>query len=77
VSANRSVWKQGPDGELEYVPVQTGISDGTATELFSGSLSEGEEVIIGIEQTGGERKGSDLPPGFGSGAQRRSRNRGM
>src|SRR5215813_8967727 len=77
VSANRSVWKQGPDGELEYVPVQTGISDGTATELFSGSLSEGDEVIIGIEQTGGERKGSDLPPGFGSGAQRRSRNRGM
>ncbi len=77
VSANRSVWKQGPDGELEYVPVQTGISDGTATELFSSSLSEGDEVIIGIEQTGGERKGSDLPPGFGSGAQRRPRDRGM
>src|SRR5215467_3091904 len=77
VSANRSIWKQGPDGELESVPVQTGISDGTATELVSGSLSEGDEVIIGIEQARGERKGSDLPPGFGSGAQRRPRDRGM
>src|SRR5215467_1980775 len=77
VSANRSVWKQGPDGELESVPVKTGISDGTATELVSGSLSEGDEVIIGIEQARGERKGSDLPPGFGSGAQRRPRDRGM
>ena len=77
VSANRSVWKQGPDGEPESVRVQTGISDGTATELVSGSLSEGDEVIIGIEQTRGERKGSDLPPGFGSGGQRRPRDRGM
>jgi HlyD family secretion protein len=77
VSANRSVWKQGPDGELESVPVQAGISDGIATELVSGSLSEGDEVIIGIEQPRGDRKGSDLPPGFGSGGQRRSRDRGM
>jgi HlyD family secretion protein len=77
LSTNRSVWKQGPDGELESIQVQTGISDGTATELVSGSLSEGDEVIVGIEQLRGERKASDLPPGFGSGGQRRSRDRGM
>jgi HlyD family secretion protein len=77
VSANRSIWKQGPDGELESVSVQTGISDGSATELVSGSLSEGDEVIVGIEQFRGERKASDLPPGFGGGGQRRSRDRGM
>lgn len=77
VSPNRSIWKQRPDGELESVLVQTGISDGTATELVSGSLSEGDEVIVGIEQFRGERKASDLPPGFGSGGQRRSRDRGM
>jgi HlyD family secretion protein len=73
VSASRSIWKQGPDGELESAQVQTGISDGTATELVSGSLSEGDQVIIGIEQPRGDRKASDLPPGFGSGGQRRSR----
>jgi HlyD family secretion protein len=77
VPTNRSIWKQGPDGELESVPVQTGISDGTATELVSGSLSEGDQVIVGIEQLRGDRKASDLPPGFGSGGQRRSRDRGM
>ncbi|HEY6972828.1 MAG TPA: efflux RND transporter periplasmic adaptor subunit [Nitrospiraceae bacterium] len=77
ISVNRSIWRQGPDGELESVSVQTGISDGTATELVSGSLSEGDEVIVGIEQFRGERKASDLPPGFGGGGQRRSRDRGM
>ena len=77
VSANRFVWKQGADGELESIPVQTGISDGTATELVSGALSEGDEVIVGIEQPRAELKASDLPPGFGSAGQRRSRDRGM
>lgn len=77
VAASRSIWKQGPEGELESVEVQTGISDGSATEIVSGSLSEGDQVIIGIDQTRGERKASDLPPGFGGGGQRRSRDRGM
>jgi HlyD family secretion protein len=77
VSASRSIWKQGPEGELESVEVQTGISDGSATEIVSGPLSEGDQVIIGIDQTRAERKASDLPPGFGSGGQRRSRDRGM
>lgn len=77
VSASRAIWKQEPDGELESVPVQTGISDGTVTELISGFLSEGDQVIVGIEQSRGDRTASDLPPGFGSGRQRRSRDRGM
>lgn len=77
VSVSRSIWKQGPEGELESVEVQTGISDGSATEIVSSSLSEGDQVIVGIDQTRGERKASDLPPGFGSGVQRRSRDRGM
>jgi HlyD family secretion protein len=76
-STSRAIWKQGPDGELESVPVQTGISDGTSTELNAGALSEGDQVIVGIEQLRGDRKASDLPPGFGSGRQRRSRDRGL
>lgn len=77
LSPSRSIWKQGAEGELESLQVQTGISDGSSTEIISGSLSEGDEVIIGIEQLKSERKGSDLPPGFGSGGQRRPRDRGM
>lgn len=74
----RSLWKQSENGELVAVPVRTGISDGSATEILSDGVAEGEQVIVGVEQVRGTRKGSDLPPGFGSsGGQRRSRDRGM
>jgi HlyD family secretion protein len=78
MTPSRTVWKQGPSGELEPIHVQTGISDGLVTELLSQELSEGALVVVGIERPKGERGGSDLPPGFGSGGQRgSSRNRGM
>ena len=75
---SRTIWKQGASGDLESLQVQTGISDGLATEVVSESLSEGTLVVVGIERPKGDRGGSDLPPGFGSGGQRGpSRNRGM
>ncbi len=75
---SRTIWKQGPTGEPEPMQVQTGISDGVATEIVSGELSEGIPVIVGIERPKGERGGKDLPPGFGSGGQKgSSRNRGL
>jgi len=78
MALSRTIWKIGPSGELDPLHVQTGISDGLATEIVSGELSEGELVVVGIERPKGERGGSDLPPGFGSGGQRGpSRNRGM
>lgn len=74
----RTIWKQGPAGELESTVVQTGISDGVATEILSEDLSEGTLVVIGIDRPKGERAASDLPPGFGSGGQKgSSRTRGM
>lgn len=76
-AAARTVWRQGETGELTPVVVQTGISDGSATEILSDAVAEGDQVIVGIEQPRGARKGSDLPPGFGAGGQRRSRDRGM
>ncbi len=77
MAPTRTVWKQEPSGELEPVHVQTGISDGLATEILSEGLSEGTLVVVGIERSKGDRSGSDLPPGFGSGGQRGpSRNRG-
>jgi HlyD family secretion protein len=74
----RPLWKQADNGELVAVKVQTGISDGTYTEIVSGGVSAGEEIIVGIEQPRGTRRTADLPPGFGpSGGQRRSRDRGL
>jgi HlyD family secretion protein len=78
MAPSRTVWKEGPSGELEPIHVQTGISDGLVTEVLSEELPEGALVIVGIERPKGDRAGSDLPPGFGSGGQRSSsRNRGM
>ena len=75
---SRTVWKQGSTGELEPIHVQMGISDGVVTEILSEELAEGTLVVVGIDRPKGERGGSDLPPGFGSGGQRGSpRNRGM
>jgi HlyD family secretion protein len=69
----RTVWKQVENGDLSPLSVQPGISDGASTEILSGDLAEGDLVVVGIERPVGERKGNDLPPGFGS--QQRSRSR--
>ncbi len=74
---SRTIWKQGDDGVLVPVVVQTGISDGAWTEILSETIAEGDEVIVGIDQSRGGRKIGGLPPGFGTGGQRRSRDRGM
>ncbi len=74
----RAIWKQTENGEPVAVMVQTGISDGASTEIVSGAVTDGDEVLVGIEQPRGVRKGSDLPPGFGSsGGPRRSRDKGL
>jgi len=74
----RPIWKQGDNGDLSSLAVQTGISDGSWTEIISEAVSEGDQVIVGIEPLRGVKKVGDLPPGFGSsGGQRRSRDRGM
>ena len=74
----KTVWEINPSGDPEAVPIQSGISDGTATEVVSGELKEGDAVIVGIElsKTGGNPHA--LPPGFGSGQRRpSSRDRGL
>ncbi len=73
-----AIWKQAAEDTLERVPVEMGISDGAYAEVSSASISEGDEVIVGIESPRGDRKSGDLPPGFGSGQQRGSRrDRGL
>jgi HlyD family secretion protein len=75
--ATRKVWKQDESGELVPVSIQTGISDGVATEIVEGPLMENDMVIVGQDVPRGTRAGSDLPPGFGSGGQQKSRSRGI
>lgn len=72
MAPSHTVWRQGASGELEPIRVRTGISDGLATEIVSEELSEGTPVVVGIDRPKGDRSGSDLPPGFGSGRPRRS-----
>ncbi|MEC4888609.1 MAG: efflux RND transporter periplasmic adaptor subunit [Nitrospira sp.] len=73
----RKVWKQDESGELVPVSVQTGISDGVATEIVGGPLAENDVVIVGQDVPRGTRAGGELPPGFGSGGQQKSRSRGI
>lgn len=74
----RVLWKQGVNDELERIPVEMGISDGSYAEITSADLNEGDQVVIGIESPRGDRKAGDLPPGFGSGQQRgQRRDRGI
>jgi HlyD family secretion protein len=69
----KPVWTLDAEGDPVSTQVQVGISDGLSTEAGAGELKEGDQVIVGIEVPRGDRKGGDLPPGFGSGQQRSSR----
>ncbi|MEP6887868.1 MAG: efflux RND transporter periplasmic adaptor subunit [Nitrospirales bacterium] len=73
----RTVWKLGASGDPEPIPVHVGISDGNMTEIITDGLTESDEVIIGMESSRSGRKPESLPPGFGSGQQRRPRERGF
>jgi len=68
----RQVWKENAAGDPEPVPLQLGISDGLYTEVVSGTLAEGDRVIIGTETLKSDRRSESLPPGFGGGQRRPS-----
>jgi HlyD family secretion protein len=70
----RSVWKMGASGDPEAVVVQSGISDGSFTEITSGSLNEGDQIIVGLESRSTARS-DQLPPGFGGSSHSRPRGR--
>ncbi len=77
--AEKKVWRIGAAGDPEALAIQSGISDGNVTEIVDSELKEGDQVIIGIETPRGAKKQDSLPPGFGSGQQRRpaGRDRGL
>ncbi|MEI8243541.1 MAG: efflux RND transporter periplasmic adaptor subunit [bacterium] len=46
------LWVQNPDGSLRPLPVTTGITDGTWTEVSGDNLAEGQEVIAAALTSG-------------------------
>lgn len=67
---NRLVWVLGQDGKPQARRITVGLSDGSATEIVSGNLQEGDVVIIGETVAGQPRtQTTQTAPGFG-GAQR-------
>src|SRR5215468_7009257 len=47
----------GPEGKPTPVTVQTGVSDGNFTEIVSGDVKEGQEVLVGV----GDARGGGRP----------------
>ena len=45
------VWILGPDGKPKAVIVKVGITDGQATEITGEGVTEGMQVLVGVEDT--------------------------
>ncbi len=59
------VWVLDPGGKLVAVPVRVGISDGMWSELVSGRLTAGQEVVVEqLEETGGKSATSPMARPF-------------
>jgi HlyD family secretion protein len=61
------------DGHPSPVPIETGLSDDSYTEVTSGALAEGDPVIVATESAAkaAEAPRAQAPPGFGGGMRRR------
>jgi len=55
------------EGEPAPLDVRLGLTDGSSTEIVSGPLAEGAEVIVGV----GENRGGAAAPGTGGGPRGR------
>jgi HlyD family secretion protein len=61
--ANRSlVWILDANKKLKPVPVRLGLNDGTSSEVVSGGLKEGDEVVVGVisDMAGASRPNNPL-----------------
>lgn len=47
------LWVVGPDGQPKAVQVVFGASDGNQTEVVSGDITEGQQIIVGINRQRG------------------------
>lgn len=72
VSGGKTVWKVDRRGRLSPVAVQTGLTDGSFTEVTSRHLNEGDRIVIGLganNRSGEEQRGQSNPfmPSHGPG----------
>jgi HlyD family secretion protein len=64
----RMVWVLGSDKKPQPRRIVVGLSDGSATEVVSGNLQEGDIVVIGENITGDSKpQTTQTAPGFGGG----------
>jgi multidrug efflux pump subunit AcrA (membrane-fusion protein) len=65
----RLVWVLGQDEKPQPRRITVGLSDGSATEVVSGNLQEGDVIIIGETVSGQSATQSQTTrvPGFGGG----------
>lgn len=56
------LWVIGERGEPQAISVRVGISDGTMTEIVSGDVAEGQEIILGLAAANTTR--TSAPTGF-------------
>jgi HlyD family secretion protein len=62
------VWIRAENGLLKSVVVTTGITDGAFTEIVSGELSDGQEMVIGVEdREKADKMANPLAPQMGHG----------
>ena len=75
--ATQTLYVKGADGQPQAVQVTTGETDGTQTEVLSGDLKAGQQVITGQMATGGDNASAGgARRSGGSGGQRASRGGG-
>lgn len=72
--ARQTIYVKGADGQPQAVQVTTGDTNGQVTEILSGDLKEGMEVITG--QYAGERSGAGQRRSGGSGGGQRRQGGG-
>jgi HlyD family secretion protein len=77
----RVVWVLNEEKNLERRRIKIGITDGTATEVVEGNLTEGESVVTGqnVDTAAGNPQNGQTAPGFGGaprGAARGGRRTG-
>ena len=55
------IWVVGEDGKPKAVSVRLGLTDGSMTEIASGDLKEGDEVIIGLQSIAAAKPAAGAP----------------
>ncbi len=56
------IWVLNSKGKLDPVFVRTGLNDGRSTEIISGQLKEGEQIVLGADANNGQSETQNRNP---------------